>query len=72
MNSNIFFLGLVSLLTDISNEMIFTLVPLLLKNIIGVSTGIIGLIGGLSDSTEGLFKIFSGWLSDRIYKPKLL
>lgn len=72
MSPNIFFLGLVSLLTDISSEMIFTLVPLLLKNIIGAGTGIIGLIGGLSDSTEGLFKIFSGWFSDRINKPKLL
>ncbi len=72
MSPNVFFLGLVSLLTDISNEMIFTLVPLLLKNIIGASTGVIGLIGGLSDSTEGLFKISSGWLSDRLNKPKLL
>jgi len=72
MDPNIFFLGLVSLLTDISNEMIFTLVPLVLKNIIGAGTGIIGLVGGLSDSTEGLFKIFSGWFSDRINKPKLI
>ena len=43
-----------------------------MKNIIGTGTGIIGLVGGLSDSTEGLFKIFSGWFSDRINKPKML
>ena len=72
MNANVFFLGMVSLFTDVSSEMIFTLVPLFLKNVLGASTAIIGLVGGLSDSTEGVFKIFSGWFSDRINKPKLL
>jgi MFS family permease len=72
MSPNVFFLGAVSLLTDISSEMIFTLVPLFLKNVLGASTTVIGLIGGLSDSTEGVFKIFSGWFSDRVNKPKLL
>ncbi len=72
MNSNVFFLGLVSLFNDISSEMIFTLVPLFLKNVLGASSAVIGLVGGLSDSTEGLLKIFSGWFSDRINKPKLL
>jgi MFS family permease len=72
MSPNVFFLGMVSLLTDVSSEMIFTLVPLFLKNVLGASTSIIGLVGGLSDSTEGVFKIFSGWFSDRINKPKLM
>jgi MFS family permease len=72
MNTNVFFLGLVSLLTDMSTEMTFTLVPLFLKNVLGTSTAVIGLVGGLSDSIEGLFKIFSGWFSDRINRPKLL
>jgi len=72
MNANVFFLGMVSLLTDVSSEMVFTLVPLFLKNVLGASTAIIGLVGGLSDSTEGVFKIFSGWFSDRINKSKLL
>lgn len=69
---NVFFLGLTSLLTDISSEMIFTPVPLFLANVLGTKTAIIGLIGGLSDSTEAVFRIFSGWLSDRIHRPKLL
>jgi MFS family permease len=72
LHPNVFFLGIVSLLTDVSSEMIFTLVPLFLSNILGASTTIIGLVGGLSDSTEGVFKIFSGWFSDRINKPKFL
>ncbi len=72
LHPNIFFLGVTSLLTDISSEMIFTLVPLFLSNVLGATTTIIGLVGGLSDSTEAVFKIFSGWFSDRIHRPKLL
>lgn len=60
LNPNVFFLGLVSLLTDASSEMIFTLVPLFLSNVLGVATTIISLIGGLSESADAVFKIFSG------------
>jgi len=69
---NVFFLGIVSLLTDISSEMIFTLVPLFLSNVLGATTTIIGLVGGLSDSTDAIFRIFSGWSSDKIGRRKLL
>lgn len=72
LNPNVFFLGLVSLLTDVSSEMIFTLVPLLLFNVLRAATTIIGLIGGLSESADAIFRIFSGWLSDRIGKRKSL
>ncbi len=67
-----FFLGVVSFLTDVSSEMIFTLVPLLLSNVLGAATTIIGLVGGISESADALFRIFSGWLSDRIGKRKPL
>ncbi len=72
MNSNVFFLGLVSLLTDVSSELIFTLVPLFLENVLGVKTSIVGFIGGLSDSTDAIFRIISGWFSDKIGKRKVL
>ncbi len=72
LNPNIFFLGIVSFLTDVSTEMIFTLVPLFLSNVLGATTTIIGLIGGLSESADATFRIFSGWLSDRIGKRKFL
>jgi MFS family permease len=72
LNPNVFFLGLVSLLTDVSSEMIFTLVPLFLCNVLGAATTIVGLVGGLSESADAIFRIFSGWLSDRIGKRKLL
>lgn len=69
---NVFFLGLTSFFTDVSSEMIFTLVPLFMANVLGATTALIGLVGGLSDSTEAIFKIFSGRLSDKIHRPKLL
>ena len=69
---NVFFLGTVSFLTDVSSEMTFTLVPLFLANVLGATTTIIGLIGGLSESTDALFRIYSGWLSDRLGKRKSL
>ena len=71
-NRNVFFLGVVSFLNDVSSEMIFTLVPLFLSNILGAATTIIGLVGGLSESFDALFRVFSGWFSDRIGKRKSL
>ena len=72
MHSNIFFLGLVSFLTDVSSEMIFgPLFPLFLANVLGVRTTIIGLITGVTEGTESILKIFSGWLSDRMGKRKI-
>lgn len=70
LNPNVFFLGLVSLLTDISSEMIFTLVPLFLANVLGAATTVIGFVGGLSESADALLRILSGWYSDRIGRRK--
>jgi MFS family permease len=69
-NRNVFFLGLVSLLTDISSEMIFTLVPLFLANVLGATTTVVGFVGGLSESTDAVFRIVSGWYSDKIGRRK--
>jgi MFS family permease len=69
---NVFFLGLVSLLTDISSEMIFTLVPLFVTNVLGAGALAVGLIGGLSESFDAIFRIFSGRISDRLQKRKIL
>ena len=72
LSRNVFFLGLVSLLTDLSSEMMFTIMPLFLANVLGVGTAIIGLIEGIADSTATLLKVASGWLSDRLGKRKAL
>jgi len=72
LNPNIFFLGIVSFLTDVSSELIFTLLPLFLSNVLGTATAVIGLIEGVAESTASLLKIFSGWLSDKLGNRKYL
>jgi MFS family permease len=61
-----------SLLTDISSEMLVHLLPLFLANVLGVRTGVIGLIEGVAETTASLLKVFSGWLSDRLRQRKWL
>jgi len=67
---NVFFLGWVSFLTDMSSEMIFNVLPLFLLNVLKVGTPIIGLIEGIAEGTASLFKLVSGWLSDRLGRRK--
>lgn len=70
MNRNIIIVGLVSLLTDISSEMIYPLVPLYLTAVLGATPGILGIIEGIAESLASLLKIFSGRISDRFEKRK--
>jgi MFS family permease len=67
---NIFFLGLVSFLTDISSDMVYPLLPVFLTEVLHSSKVFVGLIEGVAESTASLFKIFSGWFSDKIGKRK--
>jgi MFS family permease len=72
MHPNIFFLGLVSFLTDVSSELVFTLVPLVVVNILGGGAISVGLIGGVTESFDAFFRIFSGRISDKLGKRKIL
>lgn len=63
-------MGITSLLTDVSSEMIFTLVPLFLTNVLGAAGSVVGLVGGLSEGADAIFRIFSGWVSDKLGKRK--
>ncbi len=69
---NVFFLGLVSLFTDISTEMIYPLIPIFLTTILGAPVAVVGLIEGIAESTASVLKVFSGWLSDRLRGRKKL
>jgi len=69
---NVFMLGWVSFLTDVSSDMIFTVMPLFLSNVLKVSMPIIGLIEGIAEGTASLLKLVSGWLSDRLGQRKSL
>ncbi|MCX7705533.1 MAG: MFS transporter [bacterium] len=68
----IFVLGLVSFFVDISSEMIYPLIPIFLTTVIGANTTILGLIEGIGESTASLLKVFSGYISDRIKKRRVL
>src|SRR5450759_1146922 len=65
-------LGFVSLLMDTSAELIHSLLPVFLTTVVGASTVTVGLIEGIADATAAIAKVFSGALSDRIGKRKLL
>ena len=65
-------LGLVSMFMDISSEMIHSLLPVFLVGTLGASVALVGLIEGVAEATASITKIFSGWLSDRLGKRKLL
>jgi len=69
---NVAVLGLVSLLTDVSSEMTLTLLPLMLANVLGVKTAVIGLIEGIAETVASLTKVGAGWLSDRLRQRKAL
>src|SRR5450755_2013360 len=70
--TSIWALGFVSLLMDISSELIHSLLPVFLVTVIGASTVTVGLIEGIAEATAAIAKVFSGALSDRIGKRKLL
>ncbi len=63
---NVVLLGLVSLLTDISSEMIYPLIPLFLTTTLGASVGAAAFIEGCAEMTASLLKGISGAWSDRI------
>ena len=71
-HQNIFFLGLVSLFTDISSEMIYPLLPVFLISVLGVGPAFVGLVEGVAEATASFLKLFSGWISDRRQKRKFL
>ena len=67
---NIFLLGLTSLLTDASSEMVYPLLPFFLTAVLGKTPGVLGLIEGIGESLASLLKVFSGYLSDRLGSRK--
>ncbi len=72
MPRNVVVAGLVSLLTDISSEMIVPVLPLFLTIVLGAPVAAVGLIEGVAESTASVLRVFSGWLSDRAGKRKPL
>ncbi len=65
-------IGFVSMLMDISSEMIHSLLPMFMVGVLGASAVTVGLVEGLAESTALVVKVFSGTLSDYLGKRKAL
>ncbi len=65
-------LGGVSLLMDMSSEMIHGLLPVFLVAVLGASAAAVGLIEGIAEATASITKLVSGALSDRLGRRKQL
>lgn len=68
---NVFAISVVSLLNDISSEIIYPLLPVFLSLTLGASPAIVGMIEGAAESLSSLLKLFSGYFSDRRGKRKI-
>jgi MFS family permease len=70
--AGIWVLGFVSLLMDVSSELILSLLPVFMVTVLGVSPLVVGLIEGVSEATALIVKVFSGVLSDYFGRRKPL
>lgn len=66
----IWVLGFVSLLMDVSSEMVHSLLPMFMVTVLGTSALTVGLIEGAAEATALIVKVFSGVLSDYFGKRK--
>lgn len=67
----IIILGLTSLLTDISSEMVYPLIPFFLTATLGAGPAALGLIEGFAESAASILKLLSGMASDRVRRKKV-
>ena len=65
-------LGFVSLFMDTSSEIIHSILPMFLVGVLGLPVISVGLIEGIAEATSQVTKAFSGAVSDRLGKRKLL
>jgi len=67
---NVYALGVVSFLNDLSSEMIYPLLPVFLSSVLGANATFIGAIEGGAETVASLLKLASGWWSDRVARRK--
>src|SRR5450759_2067152 len=64
-------LGFVSLLTDLSSEMIFSVFAIFFTTIAGASSALLGLVEGIADFSASSLDYVAGWLSDKTGERKV-
>lgn len=72
LDSNVFYLGVVSLLNDFSSEMVYSVMPVFLTTVLGATPEFVGFLEGAADALSSVLKIFSGHLSDVLKRRKSL
>jgi MFS family permease len=70
--AGIWALGFVSMLMDISSELVHSLLPIFMVSTLGASAFAVGVIEGMAEATALIVKVFSGALSDYLGKRKRL
>jgi MFS family permease len=65
-------LGGVSLLMDMSSELVHSILPLYLTGVLGLSVFAVGIIEGIAEATASMLKVASGFVSDRFARRKPL
>ena len=65
-------LGVVSFLTDVSSEMIFSVFAIYFTTIVGASRALLGLVEGFADFSASSLDAVADWLSDKTGKRKAL
>jgi MFS family permease len=70
LSRNTFLLALASLLSDVSTEMLYPILPIFLTQTLHAGGSIVGLIDGIAQATQNIVQGFSGWLSDRLQRRK--
>ena len=63
-------LGVVSLLMDVSSEMIHSALPVFLTTVLGASVLTVGMIEGIAEATASVTKVFAGAASDALGRRK--
>ena len=63
-------LGVVSLLMDLSSELVHSLLPIFMVTVLGASMAAVGVVEGIAEATASIVKLFSGAISDRLGRRK--
>lgn len=69
---NVVLLGLASFFSDLSDEMVYPVIPLYLVNIFGATPALVGIIEGIAESLASILKVLGGFIVDRYNRKKLL
>lgn len=72
LEKNVFFMGVVSFLNDVSNQMIISSFPAFFTGFLKGSAASLGIVEGFADGMSQIMKIISGRISDKIQKRKVL